>query len=146
MSGSHAAPSQAAAARPAIGFFERYLTVWVALCIVLGIALGLALPGLFQRIGRLEYAQVPLHLGQVHLRRQRPHPLGYQLDARRQPRHGAREQHHARVDELAALYARHHPDDGVAVPDCRLGRVVNHVRCLGYRRAVGHVRSEERPA
>lgn len=47
MSGSNAAPSQAAAARPAIGSFERYLTVWVALCIVLGIALGLALPGLF---------------------------------------------------------------------------------------------------
>ncbi|MBY4713564.1 ACR3 family arsenite efflux transporter [Burkholderia cepacia] len=63
MSGSHAAPSQAVAARPAIGSFERYLTVWVALCIVLGIALGLALPGLFQHIGRLEYAQVNLPVG-----------------------------------------------------------------------------------
>ena len=29
-------------ARPAIGFFERYLTVWVALCIVGGILLGQA--------------------------------------------------------------------------------------------------------
>jgi ACR3 family arsenite transporter len=28
--------------------FERYLTVWVALCIVAGIALGQVLPGLFQ--------------------------------------------------------------------------------------------------
>ncbi|RQS17798.1 arsenical-resistance protein [Burkholderia sp. Bp8992] len=63
MTGSNAAPSQALAVKPAIGFFERYLTVWVALCIVLGIALGLAQPGLFQRIGRIEYAQVNLPVG-----------------------------------------------------------------------------------
>ena len=31
--------------------FERYLTVWVALCIVAGIALGHVLPGVFHAIG-----------------------------------------------------------------------------------------------
>ncbi|WP_423198266.1 MULTISPECIES: ACR3 family arsenite efflux transporter [unclassified Cupriavidus] len=52
-----------AAARPAIGFFERYLTVWVALCIVVGIGLGQVLPAVFQAIGRMEYAQVNLPVG-----------------------------------------------------------------------------------
>ena len=47
MTGSDVAQPQAVAAPPAIGFFERYLSVWVALCIVLGIALGKALPGSF---------------------------------------------------------------------------------------------------
>ncbi|WP_118184406.1 ACR3 family arsenite efflux transporter [Paraburkholderia phosphatilytica] len=51
------------AARPAIGFFERYLTVWVALCIVAGIALGQWLPAVFQAIGRMEVAQVNLPVG-----------------------------------------------------------------------------------
>jgi len=40
--------------------FERYLTVWVGLCIVVGIALGQWLPGVFQAIGGLELAQVNL--------------------------------------------------------------------------------------
>ncbi|MBT9293348.1 arsenic resistance protein, partial [Prosthecodimorpha staleyi] len=40
--------------------FERYLTVWVALCIVAGIALGHALPGLFQVVGGAEIAKVNL--------------------------------------------------------------------------------------
>lgn len=35
-----------------MGVFERYLTVWVLLCIVAGIALGSWLPGVFQGIGR----------------------------------------------------------------------------------------------
>ena len=43
-----------------MGFFERYLTLWVALCIVAGIALGHLLPGTFQAIGGLEVAQVNL--------------------------------------------------------------------------------------
>jgi hypothetical protein len=34
--------------------FERYLTLWVFLCIVAGIALGQCLPGPFQAIGRME--------------------------------------------------------------------------------------------
>ena len=51
------------AAAPAIGFFERYLTVWVALCIVAGIALGQWLPGVFQAVGAMEVAQVNLPVG-----------------------------------------------------------------------------------
>jgi ACR3 family arsenite transporter len=43
--------------------FERYLTVWVFLCIVAGIALGQMLPGVFQAIGRMEVAQVNLPVG-----------------------------------------------------------------------------------
>lgn len=43
--------------------FERYLTVWVFLCIVAGVVLGQALPGVFQAIGRIEYAQVNLPVG-----------------------------------------------------------------------------------
>ena len=52
-----------AASKPAISFFERYLTVWVALCIVVGIVLGQLLPGVFQTIGRMEYAHVNLPVG-----------------------------------------------------------------------------------
>ncbi|WP_265923052.1 ACR3 family arsenite efflux transporter [Cupriavidus nantongensis] len=63
MASQHAAASTPAAAAPAIGFFERYLTLWVALCIVAGIALGQMLPGFFQAIGRMEYAQVNLPVG-----------------------------------------------------------------------------------
>lgn len=40
--------------------FERYLTLWVALCIVAGIALGHVLPGAFQAIGAAEIAKVNL--------------------------------------------------------------------------------------
>ncbi|GAB4392125.1 MAG: ACR3 family arsenite efflux transporter [Kiloniellaceae bacterium] len=40
--------------------FERYLTLWVALCIVAGIALGELAPGLFVTLSALEYASVNL--------------------------------------------------------------------------------------
>jgi len=40
--------------------FERYLTLWVGLCIVVGIALGQFFPGAFQAIGAAEIAQVNL--------------------------------------------------------------------------------------
>jgi ACR3 family arsenite transporter len=40
--------------------FERYLTLWVALCIVVGIGAGYLMPGLFQAIGGLEVARVNL--------------------------------------------------------------------------------------
>ncbi|MCO4861811.1 ACR3 family arsenite efflux transporter [Cupriavidus sp. WGlv3] len=63
MASQQVAASTPAAAAPAIGFFERYLTIWVALCIVAGIALGQMLPGVFQAIGRMEYAQVNLPVG-----------------------------------------------------------------------------------
>lgn len=46
-----------------MSFFERYLTAWVALCIVVGIALGQAMPGLFKAIGALEIAKVNLPVG-----------------------------------------------------------------------------------
>ena len=46
-----------------MNFFERYLTAWVGLCIVVGIALGQWQPELFQAIGQLEYAQVNLPVG-----------------------------------------------------------------------------------
>ncbi len=56
--------SQAAARAPSpIGFFERYLTVWVALCIVTGIALGQYWPRLFQALGRMEIARVNIPVG-----------------------------------------------------------------------------------
>ena len=46
-----------------MNFFERYLSAWVCLCIVVGIALGQWQPELFQTIGSLEYAQVNLPVG-----------------------------------------------------------------------------------
>ncbi|MFX1738437.1 ACR3 family arsenite efflux transporter [Paraburkholderia sp. A1RI_3L] len=50
-------------AKPPIGFFERYLTVWVALCIVAGILAGQFFPAVFQAVGRMQYAQVNLPVG-----------------------------------------------------------------------------------
>ena len=51
--------------RPAQGMnrFERYLTVWVALCIVAGIALGHWLPGPMQSVAAMEVAKVNLPVG-----------------------------------------------------------------------------------
>ena len=46
-----------------MNLFERWLSLWVFLCIVVGIALGQWLPGVFQAIGRLEVAQVNLPVG-----------------------------------------------------------------------------------
>lgn len=43
-----------------MSFFEKYLTLWVALCIVAGIALGQIFPGLFHLIGGMEIASVNL--------------------------------------------------------------------------------------
>jgi ACR3 family arsenite transporter len=51
------------AAGAPMSVFERYLTVWVFLCIVVGIALGQLLPGVFQAVGRMEIAQVNLPVG-----------------------------------------------------------------------------------
>ena len=51
------------AAGAPLSVFERYLTVWVFLCIVAGVLLGQALPDVFQAIGRMEYAQVNLPVG-----------------------------------------------------------------------------------
>jgi ACR3 family arsenite transporter len=46
-----------------LSFFERYLTVWVAICIIVGIVLGQLFPGPVQAIGRTEVAQVNLPVG-----------------------------------------------------------------------------------
>ncbi|CUI78647.1 ACR3 family arsenite efflux transporter [Achromobacter xylosoxidans] len=59
--------AQAAASTPrtrgGMSLFERYLTLWVFLCIVLGVVLGRLMPALFQAIGHLEVAQVNLPVG-----------------------------------------------------------------------------------
>jgi len=43
-----------------IGFFARYLSLWVALCIALGVAIGHFLPGVPAFLGRFEYARVSI--------------------------------------------------------------------------------------
>ena len=43
-----------------MGIFERYLSFWVGLCILAGVALGNLLPDIFQRVAGLEYAHVNL--------------------------------------------------------------------------------------
>ena len=48
------------AAGASMGFFERYLTLWVALCILAGLGLGHGWPVVFHTIGGLEVAQVNL--------------------------------------------------------------------------------------
>lgn len=55
--------SAKAAAGAPMSVFERYLTLWVFLCILAGIALGQLAPGLFHAIGRIEVAQVNLPVG-----------------------------------------------------------------------------------
>src|SRR5258708_39608228 len=49
------APRRAIAA---LGTFERYLTLWVALCIIAGIVLGQLMPAPFQALGRMTLAEV----------------------------------------------------------------------------------------
>ncbi|MEZ5669058.1 MAG: ACR3 family arsenite efflux transporter [Alphaproteobacteria bacterium] len=55
-----ASDTTAAAAPGGIGFFEKWLSVWVALCIAAGIGLGSLLPGLFGTLAGWEYAHVNL--------------------------------------------------------------------------------------
>jgi ACR3 family arsenite transporter len=43
-----------------MGIFERYLSVWVGLCIIAGVVMGNVAPGLFQWVAALEYAHVNL--------------------------------------------------------------------------------------
>src|SRR3546814_8782959 len=66
---THEAVAQAAefTAPPAgIGFFEKWLSVWVALCIVAGLALGNLLPGAFETLAAWEYASVNLVRSEEH--------------------------------------------------------------------------------
>ncbi len=46
-----------------MSLFERWLSLWVALCIVAGILVGQMFPALFQALGRMEVAQVNLPVG-----------------------------------------------------------------------------------
>lgn len=43
-----------------LGFFERYLTVWVALCITIGVAVGQFLPSIPETLSRFTYSQVSI--------------------------------------------------------------------------------------
>ncbi|ABR50078.1 arsenical-resistance protein [Alkaliphilus metalliredigens QYMF] len=43
-----------------IGFFEKYLTIWVAVCIVLGVAIGQLIPSVPATLSKLEYASVSI--------------------------------------------------------------------------------------
>jgi ACR3 family arsenite transporter len=54
------AAARAPAAAPAMGLFERFLSLWVALCIVAGIGLGAVVPGFFATVASAEIAKVNL--------------------------------------------------------------------------------------
>src|SRR5512147_1156593 len=56
------AANRVGAAAP-MSVFERWLTLWVALCIVAGVALGQLLPAPFQALGSMNVAQVNLPVG-----------------------------------------------------------------------------------
>jgi ACR3 family arsenite transporter len=47
-------------AKPGIGFFERYLTIWVIVCMVVGVLIGKFLPTIPAFLGRFEYANVSI--------------------------------------------------------------------------------------
>ncbi|MBI5900515.1 MAG: ACR3 family arsenite efflux transporter [Rhodocyclales bacterium] len=51
------------AAKAPMSLFERWLTLWVFLCIVAGIALGQFVPAPFQALGRMEVARVNIPVG-----------------------------------------------------------------------------------
>jgi ACR3 family arsenite transporter len=53
-------PTRHAASTGGIGFFEKWLSLWVALCIIAGLALGHFLPGVFAALAAMEYASVNL--------------------------------------------------------------------------------------
>lgn len=43
-----------------IGFFEKYLSVWVIICIIIGVGIGQLFPAIPNQLGKLEYANVSL--------------------------------------------------------------------------------------
>jgi ACR3 family arsenite transporter len=57
---THDAATAGAPPAGGIGFFEKWLSIWVALCIAAGLGLGSAFPGLFAVLAELEYAKVNL--------------------------------------------------------------------------------------
>jgi ACR3 family arsenite transporter len=58
-----AAATASGAPKPALGAFERWLTLWVFLCIAGGVVLGEVVPGAVQALGGLEVAQVNIPVG-----------------------------------------------------------------------------------
>ena len=63
MAGSQTVARAARLETGGIGFFERYLSLWVALCIVAGIVLGKLLPGSVHSVSNLEFAHVNIPVG-----------------------------------------------------------------------------------
>jgi arsenite transporter len=63
MAGSQTVAKGSQCKTAGIGFFERYLSVWVALCIVAGIVLGKLLPGTVHGVSGLEVAHVNIPVG-----------------------------------------------------------------------------------
>ena len=57
---AHVASGPVPAARPSMGVFERFLTLWVALCIISGVVLGQVVPGIFHALGEATVAEVNL--------------------------------------------------------------------------------------
>lgn len=55
--------SQTATASLPMSVFERYLTLWVFICIIAGVIAGQAIPGPFQLLGRMEIARVNIPVG-----------------------------------------------------------------------------------
>jgi ACR3 family arsenite transporter len=78
------AAGAASPARPGMNLFERYLTLWVALCIVAGIVLGQAVPGPFHALGAATVAQVNLPVAALILLMVIPMLLKVDLGALRQ--------------------------------------------------------------
>jgi len=62
-SSAQAATAETRDLAPGIGFFERWLSVWVFLCILGGIALGQIFPAPVQALGRMEVAEVNVPVG-----------------------------------------------------------------------------------
>ena len=106
-----------------MGLFERYLSVWVALCIAAGVILGNIFPGLFSAIARLEYAHVNLVVAVfiwVMI-----YPMMVQIDFHAVKDIGRRPRPGPRPGGLLADQALHHGRPGLAVfPGAvrRLGR------------------------
>ena len=60
MTETHAEPTDAPSTTEGMGLFERYLTIWVALGMLAGVAIGQFLPAVPDTLSRFEYAQVSI--------------------------------------------------------------------------------------
>ncbi|MDB5955496.1 ACR3 family arsenite efflux transporter [Ramlibacter sp.] len=65
MSATDISAPAAASASAGIGLFERYLTIWVALCIVAGVGIGQLFPGLSHAVASMEVAKVNIPVGML---------------------------------------------------------------------------------